>query len=289
MAGGKGLDDFRSSFINDKHISQLNDFTNCKECFPNNDIKGGVCYFLWDRDHNDKCQITTHYSNEIKTSERYLKEEGCDIFIRDEILIDILKKVRAKNKKTLDTIVSARKPYGLEAETMVSAKKYKLPEFSDTKIDNGFEIFGLGEKMKRCWKYIPHDYPIPKISPCLYKYKVFIAEAYGCGSIGEVPSTPLQLCTETFLEIGPFDNEIEATNMIKYIKTKFFRCLVGIQKQTQHTTQKVYRFVPMQNFTDNSDINWNNSIENIDIQLFTKYNLNDDEKKFIEDNIQEIK
>ena len=191
-------------------------------------------------------------------------------------------------------LVSARKPYGLEAETMLSPEKFGLPKFSDTKINDGYEIFGLGEKMKRRWKYMPKNYPIPKKSPCLNKYKVFIAEAYGCGAIGEAPSTPVlgtpgQLCTETFLEIGPFEVSAEAANVIKYIKTKFFRTLVGIQKQTQHTTQKVYRFVPLQDFTENSDIKWNETIDSIDKQLFIKYKLSKVEIDFIEKNIQEMK
>lgn len=265
-----------------------------KVCFPNNDIKGGVCFFLWNQDYDGKCSVVTHSSNGDRKSIRFLKEDGCDIYIRDEILISIMNKVKALGECTFDSMVSARKPYGLEAETMLSAKKFGLPEFSDKKIYGGYEIFGLGEKMKRTWKFLPKNYPLPKKSPCLDKYKVFIAEAYGCGAIGEVPSTPVlstpgQLCTETFLKIGPFETEIEAQNVIKYIKTKFFRTLVGIQKQTQHTTQKVYRFVPVQNFTQNSDINWNESIDSIDKQLYKKYNLSNKEIDFIEKNIQEMK
>lgn len=294
MVGGKGLDDFRSSFIIDKHIKTLNDFRESKICFPSNDIKGGICFFLWDRDYNDKCTVITHSINGNKTSLRFLKEENCDIYIRDEILISIMKKVKLLRELTFDSMVSARKPYGLEAETMLSPKKFGLPEFSSEKMPEGYEILGLGEKMKRTWKYLPKDYPFPKKSPCLNKYKVFIAEAYGSGILGEVPSTPIlavpgQLCTETFLEIGPFDTETEAENVIKYIKTRFFRVLVGIQKQTQHTTQKVYRFVPIQLFANNSNINWNQNIEAIDKQLFKKYNLSKDEVDFIEKNIQEMK
>ncbi len=294
MIGGKGLDDFRASFISDKHVKILNDFMDSKVCFPNNDIKGGVCFFLWDKDYDGKCSVITHSTNGDKKSVRFLKEDGCDIYIRDEILISIMNKVKLLYERTFDSIVSASKPYGFRAETMLSAKKFGLPEFSDKKMPDGYEIFGLGEKMKRTWKYLPKDYPLPKKSPCLNKYKVFIAEAYGCGAIGEVPSTPVlstpgQLCTETFLEIGPFDLEIEAANVIKYIKTKFFRALVGIQKQTQHTTQKVYRFVPIQNFAQNSDINWSLPIESIDKQLFKKYKLSNEEIDFIEKNIQEMK
>ncbi len=221
MIGGKGLDDFRQRMIDDTHFVSLNDYLNPKDCFPNNDIKGGVCFFVWDRDYNGPCDIISYTQTGIRRSRRTLKKEGVDIFIRDEVLVSILDKVLDRKENTFDTLVSSSKPYGLRAETMVDASKYGLPEFYTEKIADGYEIFGLGDKMKRTWKYLPRNYPIPKKSPCLDKYKVFIAEAYGCGNIGEVPSTPGQLCTETFLEIGPFDDPLSAENVIKYIKTKF--------------------------------------------------------------------
>ena len=90
------------------------------------------------------------------------------------------------------------------------------------------------------------------------------------------------------MEIGPFDTEMQASNVIKYIKTKFFRALVGIQKQTQNTTQRTYRFVPIQDFTANSDINWDDNINGLDIQLFKKYKLNQEEIDFIQKNIKEM-
>lgn len=223
---------------------------------------------------------------------RYLYT-GDDIFIRDEHLLRVKNKVAARGEKTFDSVVSARKPYGLEAETTLHASKYGLPDFSDEPVAGGYKILGLGEKQQRVWKYLPHDYPIPKNNQNLRKYKVFIAEAYGCGAIGETVSTPVlstpgELCTETFLEIGPFPNAEEAANCIKYIYTKFFRLLVGIQKQTQHTTQKVYRFVPLQDFTGKSDIDWSKSVREIDLQLYAKYGLDENDIDFIEKNIKEM-
>lgn len=294
MIGGKGLDKFRSNMIHDTHIKKLFDHLNSTDCFSNVEIKGGVCYFLWQLNYNDKCEIHTFtVKGEVKSS-RFLSTGEDDIYIRAEILVEIKDKVSKLNEEKFSTIVSARKPYGLEAETMVNASKYGLPNFNTAYIKSYFKVFGLGEKGKRQWKYIPKTYPLPKISPCFMKYKVFIAEAYGCGALGEVPSTPVlstpgELCTETFLEIGPFNTEKEADNVIKYIKTKFFRLLVGIQKQTQHTTQKVYRFVPIQDFTPKSDIDWSKSIAEIDEQLFKKYNLNEEEINYIKTNVQEMK
>lgn len=294
MLCGKGLDDFREFMINNESFRKLSDFLDPTECFPHNDIKGGVCFFLYDRDYIGQTDITVHTANGETKSLRYLKEDDMDIYVRYSELITIMQKVQGNSSVMLDTIVSPRKPYGLEGETMVSAKKYGLPEFCDKEIGGGYKIFGLGEKKERMWKYLPQDYPFPKKSPCIDKYKVFIAKAYGCGAIGEVPSTPVlstpgEVCTETFIEIGPFETAIEAANVIKYIKTKFFRALVGIQKQTQDATRKVYRFVPIQDFTPNSDIDWNDNINGLDSQLFKKYNLNKEEIDFIKKNISEMK
>lgn len=291
MTGGKGLDKFRDDMIHDKHFLVLHDYLNPKDCFNNVDIKGGVCYFLRDKNTESRCKIYSHTTEGLYESTRYLAEENDDIFIRDNRLLQIKNSVFAIQTEMFDSIVSASKPYGLRAETMLKASKYGLPDYSNEPYKNGYRILGLGEKQKRMWKYIPKDYPIPKRNIALNKYKVFIAEAYGCGAIGEVASTPVlstpgELCTETFLQIGPFETEIEANNCCKYIYTKFFRAMVGIQKQTQHTTQKAYRFVPLQDFTDKSDIDWSKPVDKIDKQLYEKYNLTQEEIDFIEKTIK---
>lgn len=221
MTTGKGLDSFRDEMIHDKHIIKLYDYLNSKDVFPGVDIKGGVCYFLRDRDSEAMCEIHTIESDGEKVSTRYLAEDDTDIFIRNSTLLSIKKKIE-KSDVFFSTIVSARKPYGLEAETMVNAQKYGLTPFSQEEIKDGYRVLGLGEKQKRMWKYLPKDYPIPKKDKALNMYKVFIAEAYGCGAIGEVPSTPVlstpgELCTETFLQIGPFETRQEAQNAYIYI------------------------------------------------------------------------
>lgn len=190
--------------------------------------------------------------NEEENSKRYLKEPGLDIFVPYEILIKILQKVQNKKDKFLSSIISQRNPYGFNTEALTNPEKFGFQPFSLNKIPDGYTILGLDQKQKRSRMYLPKDYKFPKnqISKAFLKYKIFVPEAYGTGKFGEVLGKaelayPGWCCTATFLEIGCFETENEAKNLIKYIKTKFFRALVGIQKTTQHTGSKAYRFVPI--------------------------------------------
>ncbi len=275
MTGGKGLDDFREETIHDRHFTVLHDFANTEDCFLGVDIKGGVCYFLWERDKEKACDIYRHDNNGTIFSQRYLVEEDDDIFIRYPQLVSIKHKVWKNKAVSFETIVSSRKPYGLASDFFVNPAKFDLPPIYDNPVPDGYSILGLAA-LKRVIKYIPKNYPLPR-KDGIDKYKLFITNSYGCGEIGEGPATPVlatpgELCTETFLEIGNFDTRKEAKNCMSYLKTKFFRCLVGIRKQTQHATKQVYHFVPMQDFSKP----WT------DEELYKKYNLSQDEIAFIE-------
>lgn len=150
---------------------------------------------------------------------------------------------------------------------MNNSEKKESAIFSFTKTPDSYVILGLGKNQKRLRMYFPKNHLLAKFkkTKAFEKYKVFIAKAYGVGAIGEKSSTPVlsapelgipgELCTETFLEMGCFDTEKESENLIKYIRTKFFRALVGIQKQTQNTTQKTFRFVPVIDFRTNNEVN----------------------------------
>lgn len=279
MTGGKGLDNFRHETIHDKHFTILHDFANSEDCFSGVDIKGGICYFLWDRENEKTCDIYRHDSNGVSFSQRYLVEDGDDIFIRYPELVSIKNKVWKHKAISFETIVSSRKPYGLASDFFANPKKFGLPPISDIPIKDGYSILGLAS-LKRVVKYIPKNYPLPK-KDGIDKYKLFITNSYGCGEIGEGPATPVlatpgELCTETFLEIGNFDTLTEAENVMSYLKTKFFRCLVGIRKQTQHATKQVYHYVPLQDFSKP----WT------DEELYAKYSLTEDEIAFIESMIK---
>ena len=122
-------------------------------------------------------------------------------------------------------------------------------------------------------------------------YKVFVPKSNGSGALGEVLSTPVigQPVighTQTFISIGRFSTEYEANSLLKYLKSKFSRCMLGILKVTQDNKKSVWKYVPMQDFTPNSDIDWNKSVTAIDRQLYAKYALSDEEIDFIEDKIK---
>ena len=285
-SGGKGLDDFRESMLCDKRIALLHDYLNGKECFPNVEIKGGICYFLWDRTWNGECSIFTHTETESIHSVRFLKEEGETIFIRDSRMVNIKQKVTSLNFRTFSTLVSSMKPYGLRGDFFKNPEKYGLPKIKETKQNGDVTIFGLDEKQHRVKRYIPKDYPLPKINGII-DYKIFIPRNFGSGRIEDnifttIIGHPYEICTETFVQIYPFNSYEETLNCNKYLKTKFVRFMIGIRKQDQGASRDVYSFVPIQDFSDNSDIDWSKSIPEIDQQLYAKYHLTNEEIDFIE-------
>lgn len=262
-AGGKGLDEFRDIMLRDQHVCELVDYPNASECFPDVSIKGGVCYFLWNRDKVGSCRITTKWKGETTVSVRQLLEKKTGTFIRYAQGASICEKVAAKGEPTFDAFVSTRQPFGLT--NAVHGKKKERED--DLKL-YGYQESGFIERSK-----------IKKNASCIDKHKVFLSKAYGAGDdfphqiinkpfLGE----PGSVCTETHLMIGPCASKQEALNVISYIQTKFFRFLVFLLKITQNTTQNVYRLVPMQDFSRS----WT------DDDLYKKYDLTDEEIAFIE-------
>ena len=280
MTGGKGLDKFRDAMIHDNSICELHDFADSKMCFQGVEIKGGVCYFLYDISYKGTCEVHRHDTYGESITNRYLVEGDDDIFIRNNELISIRDKVWIdKTQKTFSNIVSTQKPYGMRGDVFGKEEKYHLPKVSDEEIKGGYKVLGL-DGMKRTWKFVPSNYPFPKAG-LLHDYKIFITRNYGNGEMGEVPSNPVfaspgEACTETFIEVGPFKSEEEMNNAYSYYRTKFFRSMVAICKHDQSAAQKVYRFVPIQDWSKP----WT------DEELYKKYHLTDDEINFIESMIK---
>ena len=280
--GGKGLDTFRDKMINDKRIRVLHDYPDASECFSGVEIKGGVCYFLWDKQYSGECEIYKHKGNDIEKSNRCLVEKGENIFIRENKLISIMRKVWANidiEKESFETIVSSMKPYGLRGDFFKDPSKYGLPPVNLESSRDDLRILGL-DGLKRVYRYIPHNYPLPK-RELLFDYKIFIPRNVGSGEFGDftpttVIASPKDLCTETFIQVGPFKSLEEAENADNYIRTKFFRALISIRKQDQGASKAVYHFIPLQDFSKL----WT------DEELYAKYGLSEDEIAFIESMIR---
>lgn len=280
FAGGRGLDSFRNTMLHDSRIKVICDYPDASDCFPGVEIKGGVNYFLWDRDYSGNCTINTYERGKItSTATRPMLENGCDIFIRNNNLVAIYKKVREKGETSFMSIVSSMRPFGLRGDFFKNSEKYNLPSVRDVYKEGDIIIHGL-EKNKRVPKYVSATYPFPK-REYIAKYKMFMSRNQGTGMLGETFSTPIfagpnEACTETFLVIGLFEAEQEMMNCWSYMTTKFFRTMVGVRKVDQSMSQSVYSYVPMQDFSKP----WT------DEELYEKYDLTDEEIAFIESMIR---
>lgn len=264
FSGGKNLDDFRDAMLKDTRLSEIHDFWNASDCFPGVEIKGGVCYFLWDKDHKGDCRIVTHAGeNIISEMSRPLLEEGCDVFIRQNEAIAILQKVRAMNEMSFATKVHSAMTFGLRTF------------FTDFDLEHdGRGYTKVYAKQKQ--GYILRD-RIERGQEYINSWKVYVPEAIGEGDtrtdiIKPILGEPNSISTETYIMNGPWNSEEEAENVCEYIGTKFFHFMLGLKKITQHTTKKVYEFVPLQDFTRK----WT------DADLYEKYNFTDEEKLYID-------
>jgi len=271
FSGGKGLDKFRDEMLNDTRIRKLFDFPNSADCFPDVDLSGGVCYFLWNRDNRGECEITTFVEANSSTMERPLLEKKLDTFIRYNEAVPILRKVFSHKEKCFSSRVSSRKPFGFATNFNNFFKK-------ETKTHNvkfiSYNKSGFVSKKQilRNVKWVD-------------KYKVYISMAYGerisssYWVLGKpflgIPGT---CCSETYLVIGPCQSKQETENIMSYIKTRFFRFLVLLNKQTQHATSKVYSLIPEQDFNES----WT------DEMLYQKYGLSKEEIAFVESMVRSM-
>lgn len=269
-AGGKGLDDFRAEMLADTRIRVLVDYFDAGECFPGIDISGGVCYLLWCRNAPGVCRIISRRDGVENIMERPLLENGMESFIRFNESVSILQKVM-ENFEAFDALVSSMKPFGLRTFVKGAPKSrtrtVKLFSNKNAAQKPGFIEFNS----------------IPENQAWVSKHKVLISRAYG--ERGSFPylvlgkpfyAPPNSACTETYLVVGPFESEEICENVMSYMRTKFFRFLVLQKKNTQDATNRVYSFVPAQDFS----MPWT------DAELYAKYALSADEIAFIESMIR---
>lgn len=263
-------------------ISKIVNFPNAKEIFNDVVIKGGVNYFVYDEKHDGKVNFINCNEGVCVSEIRNLFEEDMDVIISNGYDYPIIKKVRNQKFISLTSITTGRNAFDIIGKVSSLNEISKVKPFKDSaKIrckDN--EI-----------RYIDPSI-ITKNKEIFEKYKIFISKSAGDPSkdlkIIGLPyiGYPFEACTDSLIPIGKFDELIEALNLEKYIKSKFLRYLVSILKTSQNVTQIVYKFVPLQDFTTESDIDWSKSIVEIDQQLYVKYGLSQEEIGFIESMIK---
>lgn len=280
MVGGRGLNKFRERMMLDKHLKYIYDFENASDCFPGLHIDGGVNYFLWDRDYSGKTNYTFKAKNGVITNSlKYLKNEHFEYIIRDNRVLSLLNKIDAEDK--FSSIVSTTKPFGIRKYLFNEPDRYPSSKLNFKYFNDSIKIYGVkGIKggAKRIIGYIDKGIITNNIE-AINKYKLFFTTSYSTNAI-EPPETivadPNEICTETFLMIGPFKNKKEQLNCLSYIQTSFFKILLYFGKGTMQVTKSVFGLIPLQDFSEA----WS------DEKLYKKYGLSQEEIDFIESMIK---
>ena len=279
FSGGMGLNEFREGMLSDNRLREINDYLAASDVFPNIGLKGGVCYFLWDRDNPGKCRVTTRFKDwPVSTAVRSLLEDGADVFIRFNEGLSILKKVVAVENeqsgsfslpedKRFDRLVSSIGAFGLDSTFRGKEKRTRNDDLRVYR--NG----GIG--------FIARS-EVQKEKAVFDKWKVFLGRAApGTGNKDTYPhriiSTPFigepgSISSWTYMYIGPFSSKSEAESALSYLACRLTRFLVLLHKPSQDTTRKVYTFVPTQDWSQK----WT------DEKLYSKYGLSKAEIAFIE-------
>ncbi|MCR5496413.1 MAG: Eco57I restriction-modification methylase domain-containing protein [Paludibacteraceae bacterium] len=292
MIGGRGLQKFREDFMNDRHIELLFDYEDSSECFTNQHIDGGICYFRWNKDYNGMVDYSyKDASGQIKRSKRFLKDKNTNIVIRDIQRISLINKV--SNEKSFADIVSSTQPFGIRKDLFNNPEKYINVKTADVQFKDSVEIWGVkgikgGARRTSCFI---ENKAVTKNREWITKNKILFTTSYSTNAT--VPPEPILagpnvIGTETFLVIGPYETAEEMNNCNKYIRTKFFRLYLYFGKGTMQVSKEVFQFAPLQDFTEKSDIDWSKSIKEIDEQLYKKYGLTEEEVKFVEGMVKEM-
>lgn len=270
MAGGKGLDKYRERMLSDKRMRRIVDYPKLYEAFPGVKIRGGVSYFLWEREHRGPCEVQTIWDGQPTgpAVPRYLN--AFDVLVRRNEAVPILEKIRAKAEPTLEKRVSSQKPFGLRTffHGKPDPKRLKKP----------IKLFG---SQKVSWV---ERTAIPTNEEWIDKWKVLMTRVQGTSAAIEtkflskpIIAEPGTACTESYLVAGIFDTEAEAKNYATYLRTRFARFLVSLRKSTQDAPRNVYAFIPDLPL----DKEWT------DAKLYKRYGLTREEIGFIESQVAE--
>jgi len=267
FGGGKGLKEFRAEMLNDDRIRKIVDFEDASECFPGVDIAGGICYFLWDRDAKGDCEVTnTHNGSEV-VSTRPLNEFYT--FIRHSRAVPIIRKILAKKEKSMSQQVTSRKPFGLPTNARPTKKGDITLRWQKGEGPYCREEITVGTKIIDKWKvitsYVGYDHAG---NPGKDGRRRVLSK------INILP--PGTICTETYLVIGNYEKEVQAKNLVSYMKTRLFRFLIAQFMYSHHITKDSYAFVPILDMSTA----WTSEM------LYKRYALTKTEIEFIESKIR---
>lgn len=301
--------DWNKKMLEDPHLRVERFEEDASNVFPNTDIKGGIVIVY--RDANAKFgkigkfipdeqlrSIVRHFNQDSKHSLPSIIYGGrSDLKFNDEFLkkypqsiMDRLNAIRKKHP-TVESL-SPNEEYELKSSTL-DVLSYAFYNEKPCGEEPFIKLLGLSQG-KRKIRWIEKKYMYPRYkNNNIEDYKVLVPESNGSGKFGEILSTPIvadpnESSTPTFISIGRFKTKEEAENCLKYIKSKLVRCLLGVVKKTQHNAKSTWRYVPLQDFTAASDIDWTQSVSDIDRQLYAKYGLDPHEIDFIESHVKEM-
>ena len=272
-AGGKGLDDFRKTMLGTTQLRKLVDYANSADCFPGVNIAGGICYFLWDKSYNGDCEITNMVGDtNVSTISRSLQE--FPVFVRNNVAVSILRHIKRMKERPLSLEVKSRNSFGVCS--------YERGLDKPIAADDVVLLSSAGKGFYPKSKIIDRD-------NILNQFKVIITYAMSGGNkpssdgMYQVISSlqilaPNEVCSETYLVLGMYDNRFSAENMLSYVKTKLFRFLMLQTLSSIHITKDSFAFVPIQDFSKP----WT------DEELYKKYGLNENEIAFIESMIKPL-
>ncbi len=267
FAGGKGLSDFREEMLNDDRLRKIVDYEDATEVFPGVDLAGGVCYFLWERDSPGLCEVINVHNGHEEVEIRALNEFGT--FIRHSDAVPIIRKVLARKEPAMSSQVSASKPFGLR--TFVRPEKHGDLTLRWQSGEGPYrrEDITVGLEMIDEWKtitsYVGYDHAGTPGKDG--RRRVF-------SKIDILP--PGTICTETYLVVGSYKEEAQASNLVQYMKTRFFRFLVSQFMYSHHITKDSYSFVPQLDMSKQ----WT------DEMLYERYGITDEERAYIESRIR---
>lgn len=262
-SGGRNLDNFRKDMLADRRIAILHDVTDSRDLFPSADIAGGLCYFLWDANHNDDCVVTTHDYGKINTSRRDMRTH--ETFIRFAISYDIISKVENLGEQVVSTKVYPQRPFGLRTFVTPSEDGDIVLRYNKGKGPYRSSEVSLNKHLIDKWKVITSRTSSEHAGQADKEGKKRILSATEVLAPGEI-------CTETYILVNTFESSEEAYNCVNYLKTKFARILISAKVTAQMVSQDSFAFVPLQDFTRP----WT------DADLYAKYGLTQEEIDYIE-------